>query len=78
MGIYLWWFMLGFLPCFMVVAIWVELLQRREWGFWPWKIPLYRKNAEVQAKQAQKDINRLAIHAQLEIDELKHKFPDFI
>ena len=37
-----------------------------------------KAKAEVQAEQIQKDINRLAIQAQLEIDELKHKYPDFI
>ncbi len=43
MDIYIWWFMLGFVPC---LGIWIgceELRSRREWGWWPWKIPLYRR-----------------------------------
>ncbi len=43
MDIYIWWFMLGFVPC---LGIWIgceELRSRREWGWWPWKVPLYRR-----------------------------------
>ena len=46
METYIWWFMLGFVPC---LGIWVgceELISRREWGWWPWKVPLYRKKEE--------------------------------
>tara|TARA_Y100001951_G_C11239237_1_gene239457 strand:+ start:50 stop:307 length:258 start_codon:yes stop_codon:yes gene_type:complete len=68
---------IAFIGCLGIWIVCEELISRREWGSWPWKTPLYRKSAEIQAKQTQKDINMLATQAQLEIDELKYKFPDF-
>ena len=44
MEIYLKWFMIGFVPCLVVWAICEEFIFRREWGWWPWKVPLYRRN----------------------------------
>ena len=55
MAIYLWWFLLAFVPCLMVAMIWVDLHHRREWGLWPWKTPLWRiKEDEDYSKALQR------------------------
>ena len=44
MEIYLKWFIISFVPCLLVWAICEEFISRREGGWWPWKVPLYRRN----------------------------------